>query len=184
MDPLMQLLLETAIRAFGSPPPLPLSLQGNPLREATKRRADFLKLVEQLLTDEARRVQRQVPSRDLNQQCPQLAAGLRANNDLDQRTRWFLDDVPDFDHRINISLRLYAGYLDTAKVIAWGVTGRKNTPITRYQEIQTVEQRATPDPIYRAGVETAPQYKWRVLAEGIYSEGIPAGSIVLRDWDD
>ncbi len=184
MDPLMQLLLETANQQFGAPPVLPLSLQGNPLREATKRRADFLKLIDQLITADAREVQKQVPEADYTRQCPMFATRLRANKELEQRTALFLDDVPDFDTRISISLRLYAGYLDTAKVIAWGVTGRKNTASTRYQEVQIVEARAAADTLYRAGVETAPQYKWRVLAEGIYSEGIPTGSIVLLDWED
>jgi hypothetical protein len=96
----------------------------------------------------------------------------------------FLDDVSDADSRINITLRLYAGYLDTAKTIAWGVTGRKNTAATRDPEIRQIDGQATTDPIYLAGVEVAPHYKWRVLREGIYREGIPAGAIVLRDWND
>lgn len=184
MDPLMELLLETANRQFGAPPVLPLSLQGNPLREATKRRADFIKLIDELLTADARRVQTQIAGVDYDRQCPMLASQLRADGELNQRTALFLDDVSDFDRRLSISLRLYAGYLDTAKVVAWGVRGRKNTAITRHQEIQLVEARATNDPVYRAGVETAPHYKWRVLGEGVYSEGIPAGAIVLLDWED
>ena len=120
----------------------------------------------------------------MQQQSTQLAAGLRGHADLNARLTLFLDDVADADHRISISLRLYSGYLEAAKTIAWSVTGRKNTAATRFQEIQTVEARAAVDGIYLAGVEAAPHYKWRVLGEGIYTEGIPAGSIVLRDWID
>jgi hypothetical protein len=96
----------------------------------------------------------------------------------------FLDDVPAVDARISITLRLYAGYLDAAKTIAWGVTGRKNTPATRATDNHTLQTRAAGDPIYKAGVETAPHYKWRCLGQGIYKEGIPPGAVVLQDWDD
>ena len=80
--------------------------------------------------------------------------------------------------------RLYAGYLSAAKTIAWGVTGGKHTAATRAASIAQIEATARGDPIYAAGVETAPQYKWRVRGEGIYRDGIPAGSIVVADWDD
>jgi hypothetical protein len=53
-----------------------------------------------------------------------------------------------------------------------------------YAEIVIVEARAAADLMYRAGVEAARRYKWRVLGQGIYSDGIPAGSIVLQDWQD
>jgi hypothetical protein len=177
MDPLMELLYRTAVQEFGTQLPLPLSLQGNPLREANKRRTDFLRFIEARVTANARQVQGEIPGIDYLHQCPLLATQLRADQDLTQRTHLFLDDVPDPDARINIALRLYAGYLDTAKTIAWGVTGRKNTASTRFNEIQAIEARAAADAIYRAGVETAPHYKWRVLGEGIYREGIPAGAI-------
>lgn len=184
VDPLMQLLYETAIQVFGAPPPLPPSLDGYPIREATKRRADFIRYIEEQLTNCVRTVQGQIPGVNLAQQCPALAAQLRGDQTLDQRTGLFLDDVADRDQRINITLRLYAGYLDTAKTVAWGVTNRKNTAATRFAEIQVVEARAAADPIYRAGVEVTPHYKWRCLGQGIYREGIPAGAAVLRDWDD
>ena len=184
MDPLMQLLYETAIQVFGTPPPLPPSLDGYPLREANKRRADYIRYIEEQLTAAARVIQEQIQGVNLAQQCPALADQLRQEQVLDQRTTLFLDDVSSTDQRLNITLRLYAGYLDTAKTIAWGVTGRKNTAATRFNEMQAVEFRAAADPIYRAGVEVAPHYKWRVRGEGIYGEGIPSGAVVLRDWQD
>jgi hypothetical protein len=95
-----------------------------------------------------------------------------------------LSDVPDYPSRLGPSLRLYAGYLSAAKTIAWGVTGGKHTAVTRAAAIAVVEAEAQKDLIFRAGVETAPHYKWRVRREGIYNDGIPAGSTVLADWDD
>jgi hypothetical protein len=183
MDPLMQLLLQTAIHCFGNAPRLPLSLQGYPLREATKKRADFLQLIAGLLTDVAQPILDHVPP--LGQaEYTQFAGNLRAHAQLNSQLALFLDDLANNDERIHIALRLYVGYLETAKVIAWGVTNRKNTAVTRFQEIHIIETRAAGDAIYSAGVETAPQYKWRVRGEGIYTDGIPAGAIVLRDWDD
>jgi hypothetical protein len=178
-DPFMGLLLATANQS-GPPPVLPLSLQGNPIREATKKRADYLKLIDQVIEADARQVQQRLPGDDYARQSPLLASTLRANNKLKELTAWFLDDVPDFDTRINISLRLYAGYLEAAKVIAWGVRGRKNNANTRHDEIQIVEARAVSDSVYRAGVEAAPHYKWRVLREGIYSDGVNADREVQR----
>lgn len=180
-DPLME-LLRLAADVIGPPPMVPLSLHGNPLREATKRRADFLRLVDSVITTDVRIAQGLAPTTAA--QAPLLVSRLRANTELEEKTRLFLDDVVDADTRINISLRLYAGYLEAAKTIAWGVTGRKNTAATRFNEIQIVEARAAGDAVYRAGVESAPQYKWRVLREGIYRDGIPSGFVVLLDWED
>jgi hypothetical protein len=70
------------------------------------------------------------------------------------------------------------------KMAAQGARSKREGPVTRFAEIQVVEARAAADPIYRAGVEVTPHYKWRCLGQCIYREGIPAGAAVLRDWDD
>jgi hypothetical protein len=184
-DELMELLRQTAILQFGAPSSLPLSLNGNPLREATKRRAEFLRIVQKPLSDHGHAVLNSIPGPNYPAQCADLAVRLRGETNLTAPAALFLDDVADADARISISLRLYAGYLDTAKVIAWGVRGRKNTAATRNHEITAiVEAKAVGDCIYEAGIEAAPHYKWRCLGENIFSEGIPPGSIVLRDWND
>ena len=59
-----------------------------------------------------------------------------------------------------------------------------NPAATRTNEMSQIATRAMADHIYLAGVEAAPHYKWRVLRQGIYREGIPAQAVVLRDWDD
>jgi hypothetical protein len=62
--------------------------------------------------------------------------------------------------------------------------GGIHTAATREAGIAIIEATAQNDPILKAGVETAPHYKWRVRREGIYNDGIPVGSIILADWDD
>src|SRR6266542_5978924 len=105
MDPLMELLYQTAILEFGNPPPLPPSLQGTSLRDANTKRADYLHYIEEQVTDDARIVQAHLPGINHPHQCPLLAIRLRGNNALLQRTGLFLDDVPDANARINITLR-------------------------------------------------------------------------------
>lgn len=185
-DPIFE-LLEKAAPTIGATPGLPLSLSGNPIREATKRRADLLLEVENPIAKAVAKAQQGVTDLyDFNPQIPKLIAALQSDAAFDTGgyVALFLDDVASKDDRINISIRLYLGYLSGAKVIAWKVKGRKNTSATRYQEIQEIEKKAAADPVYKAGVEAAPRYKWKVKAEGIYREGIPAGSSVLVDWED
>jgi hypothetical protein len=183
VDPFMTLLLETANHG-GLHPPLHASLQGTPIREATKRRADFIRLIDEELTKPAREVLTVFAGFDLSVLCAALWGRLSGNAELQRLTAWFLDDVPDYPSRLSLSLRLYSGYLSAAKAIAWGVTGGKHTATTRANSIKAIEAVAQVDPIFAAGVETAPQYKWRVRREGIYHDGIPPGSIVLADWND
>ena len=179
----MNLLLQTPNHG-NLHPPLPVSLQGNPIREATKRRADFIQFIAEELTKPAREVLTTFVGFDLPVQCMALLARLSGNAELQRLTAWFLNDVPDYPSRLGLSLRLYTGYLSAAKTIAWGVTGGKHTAVTRAASIAAIEAIARNDLVFKAGVEMAPQYKWRVLGEGIYSDGIPAGSVLLVDWDD
>ena len=76
---------------------------------------------------------------DLPPQVPRLAARLGSNQALDQLTARVLTDVREKSERINIALRLYAGYLDAAKVIAGSTRHETNDATTRRRDIPKVD---------------------------------------------
>jgi hypothetical protein len=180
----MELMRQTA-EHLGPPPALPSSLGGATLREANEKRTAVLKAVGNAIDADLRPVQNAaVDPWAVSLQVPVLADQLLQDNALDQLTASLLPDVADQAERINIALRLTAGYLDAAKTIAANTRAEINDASTRQRDIPTVEAKAVNDPIYTAGVEAAPHYKHRDLKQDIFRDGIPEGSIVLRDWED
>jgi hypothetical protein len=180
----MELMRQTA-NHFGAPSVLPKSLQDDELRKANEKRALVLKAIENPLDAHVKSVRNTVPDAyDLPPQVRILAERLLEDKALDQLTGNLLPDVPDLCERINIALRLNAGYLDAAKMIAERTRAEINSATTRQRDIGLVEDRAANDPIYAAAVEAAPHYKHRVKEQPIFRDGIPEGSIVLRDWED
>lgn len=183
-DPTMELMRQTA-EHLGPAPALPQSLDGATLREANEKRTILLKEIGNIIEADLRASQGAVPDPyDIPPQVPLLAARLEGNNAFEQLTKTVLLDVPDKAQRINIALRLYAGYLDVAKTIAEGTRYEKNDASTRQRDIPKVEAKAVNDPIYTAGVEAAPHFKHRELGQDVFRDGIPDDSIVLRDWND
>ncbi len=182
-DPAMDLARLTG-QHLGTPA-LPASMQGATMREANGKRAAFLREVASPLRDrEMAQVQGQYVSRpyDLLPQIAALVQRLPLASDIDHITRRHLPDVPDLNARLSIALRLWAGYMDAAKMIAEGTRYEMNDATTRQRDNPVLEARAAADPVYAAGVEAAPHFKHRVLGEPIFSDGIPAGAVVLRDW--
>jgi hypothetical protein len=180
----MELMRQTA-NHLGPPPALPLSLNGVTLREANEKRATVLKAVAKALDAHVGQVQNAAPDPyDVPPQVPVLAANLLRDRAFDRLVTYLLPDVPDQRERINMALRLTAAYLDAAKTIAWNTRAEINSAQTRQRDIPIIEARAANDPIYTAGIEAAPQYKHRDLKQDIFRDGIPEGSIVLRDWED
>jgi hypothetical protein len=183
-DPTMELMRRTAER-LGPPPALPPSLDGATLREANENRTTVVKAVGNAIDADLRPVQNAAADPyDLPPQLPVFAGRLLQDRAIDQLTTRVLPDVPELRDRLNIVLRLTAGYLDAAKVIAGSTRAETNNAQTRQRDIPIVEARAASDPIYAAGVEAAPHYKHRDLGQDIFRDGIPDGSIVLRDWYD
>ncbi len=188
-DPIMELVRLTASRLL-LPGAVPASLQGSTLREANERRAKLLhEIAGPLIDGEVRPVHaRAADPHALDPQIPEVARQIQQiapGSIVAQITERHMPDVPDLLTRIAIAMRLWAGYMDAAKVIdAVGTRYERNNRNTRQRDIPTIERKATGDQIYTAGVEAAPHYKWRVLGEAICREGIPADSIVLRDWED
>jgi hypothetical protein len=183
-DPTMELMRQTA-EHLGPAPALPSSLDGATLREANEKRTALLKEVGNIIEADLRAAQGAVPDPyDIPPQVPLLATRLEGNKALDQLTKRVLSDVPDKAERTNIASRLYAGYLDVAKTIAGSTRHETNDASTRQRDMPKVEAKAVNDPIYTAGVEAAPHFKHRELRQDVFPDGIPKGSIVLRDWED
>jgi hypothetical protein len=197
-DPSMELAWRAA-NHLGGVPALPAFLQADTARKANARRAVFLMEVENAIEEEIRvtrvtKTDPEVRAGNVNsvheylalidRHVPELAGRLVRNRLLIETTGRLLHDLSDSAVRVNVSLRIYAGYLGAAKIIAAGVRGRSNNSTTRTAEMPSVDARAGGDQIFAAGVRAAPFYKGTVLKEPIFRDGIPAGSIVLEDWPD
>jgi hypothetical protein len=180
----MELARETGRRL--SEANLPESLKGPLLREANVKRAALLQDVAgPLIARQLAQVQGQFADPyDLQPQITALARDLMSVADIDEITRRHIPDVLERKDRLSIALRLWAGYMDTAKVIAGQTRYEANDATTRRRDIQLIEERAAEDPIYEAGVEAAPHFKNRVLGEPIFCDGIPKEAVVMRDWSD
>jgi hypothetical protein len=94
-------------------------------------------------------------------------------------TKNYLPEVPDPLVRINIVLRLWAGCLDTAKAIDLKTRSGQNTPRSRSEGSRYIDQVASIDPIYEAGVEAALAFKKR-RGDSISFEGVPPGTRVFK----
>jgi hypothetical protein len=194
--------MELAWRAaehLGSTPALPAFLQADTLRKANARRAVFLMEVESAIEGEIEPIRegKIAPlviggkvttvaeyKQLIGSHVPALADRFAQNLVIAEITARLLPDMRDPVMRVSVSLRLFAGYLDAAKIIADVVRGRKNDAETRKDEMPSVDARAKNDPIYAVGFQAAPFYKRAVLEQDIFKHGIPAGSIVLQDWID
>jgi hypothetical protein len=89
-------------------------------------------------------------------------------------------EVPGGDVLVSICLRLWAGCLDGAKVIAMETRSGPNTTDVRARaHANAIVPRAAVDPIYAAGAEAALAFK-RLRNEPTSFDGVPADSI-LRD---
>src|SRR5713101_991791 len=119
----MDLARRTA-ESFRLAPLLPLSLQGCTLRETTMKRASIIDAVGNALVAEMELVKKIFPQgttaldQYITSLIPKLASRLPNNNELAEITRRFMPEVSDFMARLNIALRMWAGYMDAAKTIA------------------------------------------------------------------
>src|SRR5262249_17166793 len=87
-------------------------------------------------------------------------------------------DIGDEEARVSICLRLWAGCLDGAKIIALETRSGPNTIERRARAHATViVPRAAADPIYAAGAEAAPAFK-HLRNQPMCFDGIPADSIL------
>ena len=108
---------------------------------------------------------------------------------MDKESVPWIYDIGDGKQRINITLRLWAGCLDAAKYLRDKYMSRSNdgtvseetiTPEMRAKAFkESINPKASLDPIYYTGVEAAPIFK-RVRNEPIFSDGIPSDSPVMN----
>ena len=108
---------------------------------------------------------------------------------VDNESIPWIYDVADGRQRINITLRLWAGSSDAAKSLrktyaSLQSDGSANeeviTPDMRTKAFkESINPKASSDPIYYAGVEAALVLK-RLRNESIFTDGIPADSPVMN----
>jgi hypothetical protein len=158
-DPNMVLALHFA-RTLGPTPPLPESLQ------RVERRAELVHRIDAPL----------VAHLDLVDVVGRIATRVR---DIIRVTPEFMPDVEDPIDRLNIALRLWSGCLSAAKTIAYETRSGPNDAALRARIMPEVDTIARGDPIYAAGVESAPAFK-RLRGQGYSLEGVPENSPVRR----
>jgi hypothetical protein len=108
---------------------------------------------------------------------------------MDKESIPWIYDIADGKQRINITLRIWAGCLDAAKNLRDKYVSRRNDGTVSEETIlsemrekafkESIDTKASSDPIYYAGVEAAPVLK-RLRNEPIFSDGIPSDSPVMN----
>lgn len=104
----------------------------------------------------------------------------RKNQCIDQIaqiSKKYIYDVKDERNRANICLRLWAGCLAGAKIIALETIDGPNTPEYRNLANNLIMKIAQNNPIFRAGIKTAVEFK-RSRNEKYSFEGIPENSFL------
>jgi hypothetical protein len=90
-----------------------------------------------------------------------------------------MSEVSNQLDQVSIALRLWAGCVLAAKVIAFETRSGANTPEGRSQAFGVIDAIAETDAIFRAGVEAAPAFK-RARAQAYDLTGVPDDSAVRR----
>lgn len=101
-------------------------------------------------------------------------------NRIDDIVRRYILDEMNEKYRKSIGLRLWSGCLSAAKTIALDTRDGPNTSNIRTKIFQTLDHIADGDPIYCAGVESAPLFKMKMQQCFSFS-GIPLTSPVRRN---
>ena len=101
-------------------------------------------------------------------------------NRIDDIVRRYIPDERNEKYRKSIGLRLWSGCMSAAKTIALDTPDGPNTPNIRTKIFQDLDLKANQDPIYRAGVESAPLFKKK--RQHCFSfNGVPLTSPVRRN---
>jgi len=82
------------------------------------------------------------------------------------------------DKRINCSLRLWAGVLTGAKIVALETRAGPVTPENRRKASTEMQERSRRDPIFRAGLEVATRFK-ELRGQAYSLEGVLPGSPIF-----
>lgn len=168
---------------MGIHPVLPQSLRGTPIREATKKRAELIRLIAGPLSKRAATVLSTIGGSDERMRHLALWNLLARDDEMSLATAQKLHDVVGQSDALAISLRLYAGCRWAAGLIT-APAANSHDPAARALAIEQMDGIAQRDAIFKAGVETALFYKRHILQEPIHVEGIPASSALLADMDN
>jgi hypothetical protein len=149
--------------AIGPAPELPGSMMD------VERRADFVDAIDRPFAgenfDNSSEVERSV------------RASVASISDVSKK---HMPDVADEGIRLNIALRLWAGCISAAKMIASETKSGTNTAEVRTKVFASLlDPTARDDLIYEAGVEAAPSFK-RLRGQPYSFEGVPKDSAVRR----
>src|SRR5208337_1085419 len=98
-------------------------------------------------------------------------------NDL---ARPFTLDMTHPIDRVIIALRLWAGCISGAKVIALETRNGPNTPWRRKKGAMSIDRRCVNDPIFQAGAEAAPAFK-RLRGEPYSFRGSSMSSVIRTE---
>ncbi len=86
-----------------------------------------------------------------------------------------IHDVPEPLNRVNLMLRLWAGYMHAAKTIANGTRSGGNTDETRKEGSLEIDRYSASDPVYAAGVDAVVVVKTK-LKESFTFAGVAPGT--------
>lgn len=168
IDPSMHWAIQLADR-IGPPPSVPASLVNV---------ADRVRIVEEFETRVCRQWDSSSPTN-------WLASLARLSTELAQDSQ-IIPDAADQGERANVLLRLWAGCLSAAKVIALQTRNGPTPPQQRTEQSPILDARASLDPIFSSGVVAAPAF----LAgrHQYYSlDGVPEGALVatarVPEWE-
>ncbi len=101
-------------------------------------------------------------------------------------SREFVTEAMDDSQMTALGLRLWAGCLSTAKMIARRTNDGQNTfevRKTAFEEV--IDKTSQVDKVYEAGVEAAPIWKKKVgQGDDVSFDGVPENSAVRRYWKE
>ena len=164
-DPNMTTALKWA-NEMGPPPTLPASLQD--VRERAK-----------LVRDVNTKMLANILFKDYQGQLSTEEKG-QCLYDVARVSTVYMPGVVDSTVRANLCLRIWSGCLAAAKNIAFQTLDGPNTPDQRNLIFRDyIDPQAQADPIFCAGVESAPSFK-KLLEEGYSLDGVPQESPVRR----
>jgi hypothetical protein len=100
-------------------------------------------------------------------------------NDIAEKSKSYILNGDNNNILINIAFRLWAGYIEATKSIAFETRDGATTPLIRETSFFQIDLFSKFDLIYCAGVEVAPSFK--KLHDEYYSfKGVPANCAVRK----
>lgn len=135
------------------------------------------------ITELARLIKRFNEELDMSHFEVELAKADNKKEFLSRIVEWMKNILPELklteEELISLGLRLWIGCISAAKALS---DKDMNGPIDakyRAELFSHIDAYAQEDPVFLAGVETAPKYK-NLMDEPIFLEGVPSNSVVRQ----